>query len=107
MTECLSPDVRSRAGFYQKLVMMDQSLQLANQVVFVQKPAPVYSDGLSAKLGEQLSNQLGSIPATLREIIVIQNAEELDSEEIVKQFGGMEPVDDGQSVVNQQQQPKV
>lgn len=94
MAECLSPDVRSRAAFYQRLIAMDQTMQLAQQVVFVQKPAPVYSDGLSAKLEEQLSNQLGSIPATLREIVVFQQNEVIDSEEIVKQFGGIEPGED-------------
>jgi len=48
---------------------MDPSLQLARQVIFVAKPAPVFGDGLSLKLSEQLSSQLGSVPATLREVV--------------------------------------
>ncbi|CAL6019711.1 Beta_adaptin [Hexamita inflata] len=102
--ECLSPDVRSRAAFYYRLVQMDPSLQLAQQVAFVQKPAPVYSDGLSIKVAEQLSAQLGSVPSTLRELITVYKKDEIDSEDIVRQFGGYE-ADEEQAP--QQQRPAV
>lgn len=81
---------------------MDPSLQTAQQVVFVRKPAPIYGDGLSQKVGEELASQLGSISATLREIITFKKEEELDSEEVVKQFGGIEV----EEYVPQQAQPE-
>lgn len=68
-TQCMSPDIRMRANYYIKIIQMDPSLQLARQVIFVAKPAPVFGDGLSLKLSEQLSSQLGSVPATLREVV--------------------------------------
>eukprot|EP00703_Trepomonas_sp_PC1_P000379 JAP96227.1 Beta adaptin [Trepomonas sp. PC1] len=90
-TQCLSPDVRMRANYFMRLIQMDTSLQLARSVVFVQKPAPVYGDGLSLKLSEQLSSQLGSVPATLREIVFQKKqSDEQDTDELVKQFGGFE-----------------
>ena len=58
--------------------------------MFVTKPSPVYGDGLSQKVGEQLASQLGSISATLREIITFKNDEELDSDDVVKQFDAIE-----------------
>jgi AP-1 complex subunit beta-1 len=90
MTECLSPDVRMKAAFYFRLAQMDSSRQMLSSIVFVQKPAPIFGDGLSSKLQDQLSSQLGSIPATLRELVVQKQVNNIEAEDIVKQFDGME-----------------
>ena len=55
LQEVLSPDVRMRAAFYQRLIQMDETLQLASRVVYVQKPTPVFSTGISDELQRLLS----------------------------------------------------
>lgn len=51
---------------------------------------PVFSDGLSTKLSEKLSARLGSVQATLRELVSLRRAEVVEADDVVAQFEGVE-----------------
>ena len=65
------PCVRQRSRYLKKLFTLDPTLAFAKSVLYVQKSIPVYSDGIAPALKARLQCRLGSVPATLRELVSV------------------------------------
>ncbi|KAH0577448.1 Beta adaptin [Spironucleus salmonicida] len=85
------PGVRQRANYLSKLFKMDPTLQLAKSVIYVQKSIPVFTDGISPVLQSKLVQRLGSVEATMRQVIVLNNVVGVhDADDVVDQFQNAE-----------------
>lgn len=63
-------------------------------MILVQKPSPVFTDGLSDEIKLKMAKMMGSIPSTLREIFNRQRFDAEDRDDILQRFNDVEVVEE-------------